>query len=284
LKPTRRIKIVCSASLALVFAALLAGCATEAPPTPAAPNTPSAPAPVAGWEAAIGELDIGHPGFHCSAILVASNVIVTASHCLTVAAQNARPVSFSPAHGSGRAPPPSGGVALKWGARVNSGNIRNEDVPLDWAVIEINPPVRSAQPLPVASLSLDQMLARTASGARVVVAGYGASDTLNERGECRLLSQAELGLFSDDSWLQLDCAIQSGDSGGAIVLLDGGRPWLIGIIAGWGRNPKLPGRTMALAVNARNFAPYVRIPVADAGGGSVWLVAAVPRAAGDFRE
>jgi protease YdgD len=274
---------ICGVIPALCFAALLAGCATEAPRAPAAPNAPSARSPVAGWEAAIGELDIGQPGFHCSAILVAPSVIVTASHCLTVAAVNARPLSFTPAHGGGRALPPSEGVALKWGARVNSGNISNEDVPRDWAVIEINPPVRSAQPLPVASLSLDQMLARTASGARVVVAGYGASDTLNERDECRLLSQGELGLYPDDSWLQLDCRIQSGDSGGAIVLLDGGRPWLIGIIAGWGRNPKLPGRTMALGVNARNFAPYVRSPVAEAGAAAL-LVAAVPRAAGDFRE
>jgi V8-like Glu-specific endopeptidase len=284
LKLTKGMMAACGAALALCFAALLTGCATEAPPPPpAAPNTPPVPAPVAGWEAAIGELDIGQPGFHCSAILVASNVIVTASHCLTVAAQNARPLAFSPAHGGGRALPPSEGVALKWGARVSSGNIRSEDVPLDWAVIEINPPVRSAQPLPVASLSLDQMLGRVASGARVVVAGYGASDTLNERGECRLLSQAELGLYPDDSWLKLDCRIQSGDSGGAIVLLDGRKPWLIGIIAGWGRNPKLPGRTIALGANARNFAPYVRIPVAEAGAGAL-LVAAVPRAAGDFRE
>jgi V8-like Glu-specific endopeptidase len=272
------------AALALCCAALLAGCAAEAPRAPTTPSAPPVPAPVAGWGAAIGELDIGQPGFHCSATLVAPNVVVTAAHCLTVAAKNARPLAFTPpAQGSGRALPASGGVALKWGGLVNSGSIRNEDVPLDWAVIEINPPVRSAPPLPVASLSLDQMLARIAAGARVVVAGYGASNTLNERDECRLLSQAELGLYPDDSWLQVDCPIQSGDSGGAIVLLDGNRPWLIGVIAGWGRNPKIAGRTMALGANARNFAPYVRTPVAAVGADAV-LVAAVPRTGRDYRE
>jgi len=108
---------------------------------------------------------------------------------------------------------------------------------------------------------LSDILARAAAGVQVIAAGYGDSDTLRTRAPCPLLSQQALGLYPDDSWLQLDCAIAHGDSGGAIVLVDGGRPWLIGIIAGSGKNPKTPGKTMALAANARNFAPYV-VPVA----------------------
>jgi len=109
--------------------------------------------------------------------------------------------------------------------------------------------------------AINEMLARAASGGQVIAAGYGDSDTLRARTQCPLLSQQELGLYPDDSWLQLDCVIEHGDSGGAIVLVDGGRPWLIGIIAGSGKNPKVPGKSMALAANARNFAPYVA-PVA----------------------
>src|SRR5581483_8568260 len=194
------------------------------------------------WEAAVGELDIGRPDYHCSAVLVARNMIVTASHCLTVAGQNARPLIFSPGHGA-LALPTSTGVALKWGAQVSSGNIDKADVPVDWAVLQISPPDGTIQPLPVASLSLDQMEAKIAAGAQVVAAGYGGSDTLNERAACHLFSQQELGLYPDDSWLQLDCLIQNGDSGGGIVLLDGGQPWLIGIIAGRGRNPREIGKT-----------------------------------------
>jgi hypothetical protein len=204
-------------------------------------------------------------------------VIVTASHCLTVAAQNARPLIFSPGHGGASALPTASGVALKWGAQVNSGSIGNADVPMDWAIVQITPSVNAVQPLPVASLSLDDMLAHIAAGAQVIAAGYGASDSLNERGACHLYSEQELGLYPDDSWLQLDCQIQDGDSGGAIVMMDGGRPWLIGIIAGRGRNPKVAGRTMGLAVNSRNFAPYVAIPVSMLrSAGSAIQVSALP--------
>lgn len=247
----------------LSLATLLAGCANEGyAPAPSQPTQAQpAPAPQFPWQAAIGELDIGQPGFHCSAVLVAPSLIATASHCLTVAAQNARPVVFSPGYGGDRRFPTAQAVALKWGARVNSGAIRSEDVPVDWALLQISPPITAVSPLPVAALSLNDMLARAAAGGQVIAAGYGESNTLRARPQCPLLSQQELGLYPDDSWLQLDCAIEHGDSGGAIVLVDGGRPWLIGIIAGSGRNPKVPGRTMALAANARNFAPYI-VPVA----------------------
>ena len=247
----------------LALAVLVAGCANEerAQPPSQAPQAQQAPTPQFAWQSAIGELDIGQPGFHCSAVLVARNLIATASHCLTVAAKNARPVIFSPGYGGARRLPTAEAVALKLGARVISGAIRSEDVPVDWALLQISPPIAAIQPLPVASLSLNDMLARAASGGQIIAAGYGDSDTLRARAQCPLLSQDELGLYRDDTWLQLDCVIEHGDSGGAIVLVDGGRPWLIGIIAGSGKNPKVPGRSMALAANARNFAPYV-VPVA----------------------
>jgi hypothetical protein len=257
---TLRLKAVLAG---LSLAALVAGCANEerAQQPSQAPQTQQAPAPQFTWQSAIGELDIGQPGFHCSAVLVARNLIATASHCLTVAAENARPVIFSPGYGGARGFPTAQAVALKLGGRVSSGAIRSEDVPLDWALLQISPPITTIQPLPVASLSLNDMLARAASGGQVIAAGYGDSDTLRARTPCPLLSQQELGLYPDDSWLQLDCVIEHGDSGGAIVLVDGGRPWLIGVIAGSGKNPKVPGKSMALAANARNFAPYV-VPVA----------------------
>jgi len=252
-----------AALAALFLAASVAGCANVERPQapPQAPQAQQPTTPQFSWQAAIGELDIGVPGFHCSAVLVARNLIATASHCLTVAAVNARPVIFSPGYGGPRAFPPAEAVALKLGGRVASGAIRNEDVPLDWALLQISPPITAIRPLPVASLTINDILARAASGGQVVAAGYGESNTLRARAQCPLLSQQELGLYPDDSWLQLDCAIEHGDSGGAIVLVEDGRPWLIGIIAGSGNNPKISGRTMALAANARNFAAFV-VPVA----------------------
>ena len=130
------IRAALAAALALSLTALLTGCGTAGNQRPEAPQAAQPPSGES-WAAAIGEVDIGQQNFHCSGVLVAPNVIVTASHCLTVAAQNARPLVFSPGYGSGANLPTSNGVALKLGAQVSAGSIRNEDVPNDWAVVNM---------------------------------------------------------------------------------------------------------------------------------------------------
>lgn len=255
--------------LALGLALLLAGCGTGQMVTPSPQIQPRAAMP---WQAAIGELSTNRiDGPHCSAVLVQPDVIVTANHCLFLATTK-RPSSpydliFRPNMGGLQALPPSRGVAFKArGANWPTGKLRNEDVPKDWVLVQISPPVVAVAPIAVASLTVDGMLDMVKSGNRLVVAGYGAGpyDELREKEKCRLLSQHETGLFPDDSWLQLDCAIRVGDSGGAIALLDGaGQPALVGIVAGWGRKPKST-ETWGLGVNASNFLPYIRQPISEA--------------------
>ena len=261
-----RLRAGLCAVVVLVLVSVLTGCETEVPPE--APPIEQPPPAALPWQAAIGELDTGAPGIHCSAILVRADMVVTASHCLDISTQGpAAPgqLVFRPDMGATTgALPASRGVSVRMGAQIRSGNLRNQDVPVDWALVQISPPLRSVRPIPVASLTIAQMLRRIGSGDRLITAGYGngASDTLKERDGCRLFSQQELGLYPDDSWLQLDCFIRTGDSGGAIVLLDGGRPLLVGIVVGWGRNPKVIDRTVAFGANAANFAPYVGQPIA----------------------
>jgi len=121
-------------------------------------------------------------------------------------------------------------------------------------------------PVAVAQLTIDGMLDLIRSGDRLVAAGYGNGtyDELKVNQRCRLLSQHDLGLFPDDSWLQLDCVFRIGDSGGAIVLLDGAnQPALVGLMAGFGHMPHDRTVPLGLGVNAGNFAHLLRGPVAQ---------------------
>ena len=255
-----------AAILGLLGLALLGGCGTESVQEPQLQ-----PRPKFGWQAAIGELETNAQNVHCSAVLVARDVIATAAHCLFLetAQRPAAPneLVFRPNMGGLQALPPSRGVAIKaYGAPVRGGKIRNEDVSNDWMLVQISPPVTAVQPIAVARLTIDGMLEMIRSGNRLVTAGYGngAYDALKVNERCRLLSQKELGLFPDDTWLQLDCAFRIGDSGGAIMLLDGsGQPALIGLIAGFGHMPRNKSEPIGLGVNASQFLPHLRPAISE---------------------
>lgn len=276
-----RMRLLIAGALGLLALTVLGGCGTtEAPPGPQIQLRPSL-----SWQAAIGELSTNVADIHCSAVLVARDVIATASHCLFLetAKRAASPADlvFRPNLGALQALPPSRGVDFiaKGDGMVRGGNLKNWEVSNDWVLVRVSPPVTAVQPIAVAGLSIDGMLEMIRSGNRLVIAGYGngAYDQLKVNERCRLLSQQELGLFPDDSWLQLDCVIRVGDSGGAVVLLDGaGQPALIGLIAGHGHNPKDWTRPMALGVNASQFAGYLRPAISDAGPVPARLAAAAP--------
>ena len=274
------------AVLTLCLSVLLAGCGTEETPPPAAPQAAPRP-PAVPWQAAVGELDTGIQGVHCSAVLVARDMIVTASHCLFLATspRPAKPtqIVFKPSQGMANgALPYARGVAVKaMGAQIRSGHITQDEVAQDWALIEISPPVRAVSPIPVVSLTIEDMQARIRSGARLVALGYGdgAFDSQVEHDDCRLVSHQELGFRPDDRWLPLNCWIRIGDSGGGVLLIDkNGRPQMIGILAGFTTKPmKVPG-PMAFGTNAGNFAPYVGMPVAGIALPSADLLAQLPAA------
>jgi hypothetical protein len=263
----------------LLALALLGGCGTE--PVAEPPLRPSASL---SWTAAIGQLETSDSELHCSAVLVARDVIVTASHCMFLNTVK-RPASpneliFRPNMGGLDVLPPSRGIAfLGQGAVLRAGKLRNEDVSKDWVLIQISPPVTAVQPITVAKLSIDGMMHLIQSGNRLVTAGYGSGsyDELKVHEKCRLLSQKELGLFPDDSWLQLDCVFRVGDSGGGIILLDGAnQPALVGIIAGFGHMPHDTTEPLGLGVNASQFLPYLHQPVSQTTPGSATHLAELP--------
>ncbi len=247
----------------------LGGCA-EAEPTVRlqAPTPQQAP-----WTAAIGELDVGNDlggsGQHCTAVLVAPDTIVTAAHCLFLGSAQAPAspynVIFTPNKGALPALPPTRGVAFKGvGGIIRGGRIRDQDVPNDWAVMTVSPPVTGVQPLPVAALPVSGMLQLVASGDRLVGAGYGNGtyEELRVHPPCRIIPPSEIGIISGDSVVITSCDVRTGDAGGPILLIDGaGQPALIGIFSGFGRNPKT-SQPVGLGVNARNFSGALRQPEA----------------------
>lgn len=264
---------------ALLALALLGACGTEPAATP-----PIRPTATLTWTAAIGQMETSDSELHCSAVLVARDVIVTASHCLFLNTLQ-RPASpneliFRPNMGGLQVLPPSRGVAfLGQGAVLRAGKLRNEDVSKDWVLVQISPPVTAVPPISVANLTIDGMLHMIGSGNRLVTAGYGSGpyDQLKVHEKCRLLSQKELGLFPDDSWLQLDCVFRVGDSGGGIILLDGAnQPALIGIITGFGHMPHNKSEPLGLGVNASQFLPYLRQPVSQAAPTGPTRLAGLP--------
>jgi hypothetical protein len=272
---TSRLALICG----LLALALLSGCGTEPVSTP-----PLRPSATLSWTAAIGQMETSDSELHCSAVLVARDVIVTASHCLFLNTLK-RPASpneliFRPNMGGLQVLPPSRGIAfLGQGAVLRAGKLRNEDVSKDWVLVQISPPVTAVQPITVANLTIDGMLHMIGSGNRLVTAGYGTGsyDELQVHEKCRLLSQQELGIFPDDGWLQLDCIFRVGDSGGGILLLDGAnQPALIGIIAGFGHMPHDKAEPLGLGVNASQFVPYLRQPVSQARPAPATSLAELP--------
>lgn len=247
--------------------ALLAGCASRPPVMEPTPVPKPSPLP---WTAAIGQLFMLQGGRPCTAVLVASNLIVTAAHCLYQDDRALPPSSvvFQPNFG---AKPELGqyrGTAIRAiGNVVPQGRItKGSEVADDWVLLNIAPPVQAIAPIPVARLTTQQILDQLANGAQLFTAGYGygATKELRPHGKCRIVSPNENAAAKFASMLVTDCIIRIGDSGGPITLLDqAGRPSLIGIFSGFGVN----GQTgLAFGSNASNFAPYLDPPLI-----SLWL-------------
>jgi hypothetical protein len=246
---------------AVLGLALLGGCATE---TVTETGPKIQPRPQLTWRAAVGEVTTNFSDLHCSGVLVARDVIATASHCLFLESAQ-RPASpedliFRANLGTLQPLPPSRGIAYiaKGEGMIRGGPVKNWEVSNDWVLVRISPPITAVQPITTAGLSIEGMQDLIQSGNRLVVAGYGngAYESLKVNERCKLLSQKKLGIFPDDSWLWLDCAFRKGDSGGAIVLLDGAnQPALIGLMTGFGKYKTVP---IGLGVNASQFRGFLR--------------------------
>ena len=193
--------------------------------------TPTAPA---GWQAAIGFLDVTGSPEVCTAVLVRPDMIATTSHCLRPKGRFAQPnqLVFTP---SAAGPQVRGAALVAEGGSVAPGNIKPDQAQTDWALVRITPPLSGIRPLPLAPLSPAMVRAKIAGGARFYSAGYGqgAKDELRTHKGCGLLPPDPNGVTEGAMFFATDCIIRLGDSGGPVILIEGGQPRLIGLIVGF---------------------------------------------------
>jgi len=238
--------------LVLVAAcALLGACAARAPEAPS--PAPTAPA---GWQGAIGSLDVTGSPEVCTAVLVRQDMIATTSHCLRPKGRFAQPgqLVFTPSASGQRV---RGSALVAEGGSIAPGSIKPDQAQTDWALVRITPPLSGIRPLPLAPLSPAMVRAEIAKGARFYSAGYGqgAKDELRTHNGCGLLPPDPNGVTEGALFFATDCIIRLGDSGGPVVLIQGGQPRLIGLIVGFANQPKT-GDPIGIVVSAKAFAPY----------------------------
>jgi hypothetical protein len=229
---------------------LLGACAARPPEAP----TPT-PRP-AGWQAAIGSLDVTGSPEVCTAVLVRQDMIATTSHCLRPKGRFAQPgqLVFTPSAAGQRV---RGSALVAEGGSVAPGSIKPDQAETDWALVRITPPLSGIRPLPLASLSPAMVRAAVAKGARFYSAGYGqgAKDELRTTSAaacCRRIPTA-----SPRARCSSPPTASSGWATAGAGDPDPGRAAkLIGLIVGFANQPKT-GETIGIVVSAKAFAPYL---------------------------
>ena len=184
-------------------------------------------------------------------------MIVTTSHCLRPKGRFAQPnqLVFTP---SAAGPQVRGAALVAEGGSVAPGSIKPVQAQTDWALVRITPPLSGIRPLPLAPLSPAMVRAKIAGGARLYSAGYGqgAKDELRAHNRCGLLPPDPNGVTEGELFFATDCIVRLGDSGGPVILIEGGQPRLIGVIVGFASQPKT-GEPIGIVVSAKAFAQYL---------------------------
>lgn len=236
----------------LVIAALCALVGACAAPTPSRP-----PTPIAGWQAAIGKLEIAGANEICTAVLVRPNVIATAAHCLTPNGFTApaTQVTFTSSLTGVSA---RGTALIGQGSEAKQGTTTIDQAQTDWALIRIAPAIANVPPMPVAPISAAMARVELAQGAQFYSGGYGsgAKTRLIAHRSCGLVSPDPQGLVEGDLFFSTTCIVRLGDSGGPVALIDGGQPKLIGLNVGFGRQPK-SDNSIGIVVSAKAFEPFI---------------------------
>ena len=175
-------------------------------------NPASMKANTPDWLNAVGTLVV--PGYryedgerrshleHCSATLVANNLILSGWHCLEFYGDLSRDIEF--------ALPGSGAPQVRTARAVADGG----GMDADWVLLRLNRPIDTAfaKPVPVSRLTITRPGAQALS-----VAGFagsrgapGNNAVANYRATCHIL---------ENEWYRVktDCPASKGDSGGPVV-------------------------------------------------------------------
>jgi protease YdgD len=193
-----------------------------------------------GWEA-VGRLDMAQKGF-CTGVLIASDLVLTAAHCVTevggdapVAASQLR---FRAGYRNGKS------VAERDVARVviaegyvqqPGGSITGDMVRRDVALLRLSARISTSIAAPF------RVMEKAGPGDRVSVTSYGRGreEVLSRQRECQITNRTS-GLF------MFDCEVTFGSSGAPVFVAYGNRARILSLVSGIGTNSKGESRAFGM--------------------------------------
>ncbi|WP_395645045.1 trypsin-like serine peptidase [Terricaulis sp.] len=191
---------------------------------------------------------VNEAGEACTATLIASNVIVTAAHCIHVENRVSASARFTTARGSLTARTTAYLIDRRFNyQRFASGD---EIDGLDWALLRIDQPLGDRVGFAGVRNLTGEGEAR-ARAAELYQAGYAwdTGDHLSGHVRCHMVQ-----VFNDNTFAH-ECDTTRGDSGSAFLVNNGARFEVIGVDSSFRANPH--GPYLYIAVSAAGFLPYV---------------------------
>lgn len=179
-----------------------------------------------GWEA-VGRLDLGSRAT-CSGVLIASNLVLTAAHCLAEAKASGRvnDIVFRAGLRDGEAVAEAvgGRAVLHPGYRPGAG-VSRANIATDVALLEL------AAPIPTATAAPFKVAALPRAGASVSVVSYGRgrNDAPSHQASCRVRGR-------DAALVAFDCDVTFGSSGAPLFDTSGQRARIVSLVSSGGSN------------------------------------------------